>query len=75
MEAEKQKIELKRTCRTLNFPFGSFVFQTSLSPEQEQNCGKTIEMGIRQLQHFMQRYVPNGYVEVSIIDECNSFKR
>jgi len=32
-------------------------------------------MGIRQLQTFMQKYVPNGYIDVSLHEECERFKR
>lgn len=32
-------------------------------------------MGIRQLQTFIQKHVPNGYVDVSLHDECEQFSR
>lgn len=32
-------------------------------------------MGIRHLQKFMTENVTNGYVQVSIVDECQKFQR
>ncbi|XP_070506622.1 uncharacterized protein [Chironomus tepperi] len=32
-------------------------------------------MGIRQLQLFIRKYVPTGYLDVSLIDECEEFSR
>lgn len=32
-------------------------------------------MGVRGLQTFMEKYVKNGFVEVSIIDKIEQYKR
>lgn len=32
-------------------------------------------MGVRQLQTFIQHHVPNGYLQVSLPDECEAFKK
>jgi hypothetical protein len=32
-------------------------------------------MGVRQLQTFIQKHVPKGYLDVSLIDECEEFNR
>jgi len=32
-------------------------------------------MGVKQLQTFIQKYVPNGYVDVSLKKKCEEFSR
>ncbi|KAG5684497.1 hypothetical protein PVAND_013727 [Polypedilum vanderplanki] len=32
-------------------------------------------MGVRQLQTYIQNYVPNGYIDISLIDECKKYFR
>ncbi|XP_070506853.1 uncharacterized protein [Chironomus tepperi] len=59
----------------LNQPFNMSFLLGDYTKHRYYNFNKLSEMGIRQLQTFIQKYVPNGYIDVSLHDECEQFSR
>lgn len=32
-------------------------------------------MGVKHLETYMKKYVPGGYIEISLIDACREYKK